>query len=806
MSKKLLLRSLLLLVCFVLAWPVLESRAQGERDVISFAEHSGAQPAPVTAQAPACSTDSYTVSDTVPASFEDISGTGTPLGFSGWDDSTDITSPFSIPFYCGSYTTVRISSEGYINFGDGSGIDYTDTPIPTTEMGTLIAPMWHDLDPDQSPGDVYWQVKGSEPDRRLIVQWFQYEYFSGTPGNVTFQVIIYEGSGIIQFQYLDVSFGTGADSGAYATVGIQKDSTTGIQYSHNTPSLHDGLAITFTPQASPCTTAGYYYDDMVPYDFEDISGTGTDLGLSDEGESEINLPFTFNFYCTSYTSLTVGANGGLTFSVPAPHQFSRVTQSLPSDVNTPYQPYTMIVGLWDDLNPAAGGAVLYEIKGNAPDRRLIVQWDNVPRDGIAGDTTFQIIFYESNNKILMQYQDVDFGNATYDFGASATVGVQKDGLVATEYSFNSPSLSDGMAILFSPYTEIACPSNNSNGMDYDCHRNGVWLIDEVLGTIYMLDPDTLTVTKTINLAGKVIASNGGVVDVSVLDNGNLLLSDFQGDGTNIDDYILEFDPDSETLVNYWPLDGSFNTSTDGTSIDEVVGVEMVSEPFRRTYVTSRLDPDIYEIALVPGNPGTWSTIAVHAVPSMAGITWGVDKIACYEDTPMTGFAVTDRYSSVINFYNKDLTLNSSFDAQHGTSTLNTGVTVVPGNPAKLWVVDPVSDNIGIFDTQEKCTLHCGKFPWHEIIGALSQGASPPPPPPPADPVAYWGVDNDVCCQTSSATFTMTLGGISQQSTLPSCAGSSTWEGYAQTTPGPRLFCLNFHPPPVERYRVLTLIR
>ena len=93
---------------------------------------------------------------------------------------------------------------------------------------------------------------------------------------------------------------------------------------------------------------------------------------------------------------------------------------------------------------------------------------------------------------------------------------------------------------------------------------------------------------------------------------------------------------------------------------------------------------------------------------------------------MTGFAVADRGSPVINFYDQSLTLNSNFNAQHGMSTFNSGVTLVPGNPAKLWVSDYGTDTIGIFDTQEKCTMHCGKFPWHHVIGAISQGAQQGP--------------------------------------------------------------------------------
>ena len=106
-----------------------------------------------------------------------------------------------------------------------------------------------------------------------------------------------------------------------------------------------------------------------------------------------------------------------------------------------------------------------------PTVRLIIQWEGVSQWPGGGDPiTFQVILYETSNKILFQYQDVDFGIAGVDFGASATVGVQKDSSTATEYSCNLPSLSSGMAILFSPYGEITSPSPFSIGLDYDCHR------------------------------------------------------------------------------------------------------------------------------------------------------------------------------------------------------------------------------------------------------------------------------------------------------------------------------------------------
>ena len=51
---------------------------------------------------------------------------------------------------------------------------------------------------------------------------------------------------------------------------------------------------------------------------------------------------------------------------------------------------------------------------------------------------------------MLQYKDVDFDNPLYDFGASATVGIQNSPTQGVQYSYNSPSLANELAILFLP--------------------------------------------------------------------------------------------------------------------------------------------------------------------------------------------------------------------------------------------------------------------------------------------------------------------------------------------------------------------
>ena len=124
--KKIRVRKCLFFVCCaVLLWPILVCQAQDAGTLTSFAGSPEQAVDRVIAQQPVCPDGGYTVEDAPYSSFnaDNISATGTPVTFTvGWDDYKDIVSPFPIPFYCNTYTTVRISSEGYINFADCSGL------------------------------------------------------------------------------------------------------------------------------------------------------------------------------------------------------------------------------------------------------------------------------------------------------------------------------------------------------------------------------------------------------------------------------------------------------------------------------------------------------------------------------------------------------------------------------------------------------------------------------------------------------------------------------------------------------------
>ncbi len=246
---------------------------------------------------------------------------------------------------------------------------------------------------------------------------------------------------------------------------------------------------------------------------------------------------------------------------------------------------------------------------------------------------------------------------------------------------------------------FASPSGASMGLDYDDQRGGVWVVGED-GYIYLVgEPSPHTVMKTINLVGIAVAPDGNTNGVCVLSNGNLLLTDYNGDLTNIDDYLFEINPDTETLINYWPVDGAWNTSTDGTYIDSVVGVEI--GPSGHAFVTSAWDNYVYEIALVPGLPGTWSTVTVHTATSVS-TALGIDRIEC---PSFSGWLVGDWDSTTVAFLDEAFSTTASFPASHDGNSFNSGVTAIPvlsAEPMNIWTTDFGTDYIGVFNSGVVC--------------------------------------------------------------------------------------------------------
>ena len=193
------------------------------------------------------------------------------------------------------------------------------------------------------------------------------------------------------------------------------------------------------------------------YDFVDITGVGTPLGLEDDDSTaEVEVGFPFSYYGLTADRLRVAYNGGILFDLDA-GWFTPQNEPLPAaDVGAAILPY------WTDIyyQQPGDGDIYVATLGSAPNRRFVVEWFNLPImiGGIQQDSaTFEVVLREGSNEILFQYADTDVGDPARNDGISATIGLNAPAGVdaALQYSYKTASVGAGKAIVFSPTTPVA---------------------------------------------------------------------------------------------------------------------------------------------------------------------------------------------------------------------------------------------------------------------------------------------------------------------------------------------------------------
>lgn len=170
-------------------------------------------------------------------------------------------------------------------------------------------------------------------------------------------------------------------------------------------------------------------------------------GDDDQATVTFTGGFTFPFAGVGYGSVRVLANGALQFGADTGFMRTYTNTALPagragsrSGCAAAATARTILV-YWTDLNPSArgSGGVTWEQKGMAPNRYVVVSWNNVYQYGTSTPYTFQVLLYE-NGEFKFQY-----GNANAS-GSNATIGVQVSDTDYTQYSYNSGYNANGSAI------------------------------------------------------------------------------------------------------------------------------------------------------------------------------------------------------------------------------------------------------------------------------------------------------------------------------------------------------------------------
>ena len=187
----------------------------------------------------------------------------------------------------------------------------------------------------------------------------------------------------------------------------------------------------------------------VAYNWIDIrDGTSLFGAAFDDDTASVDLPFSIEFYGSTYSKIWVSTNGWVSFAQPV----SGSDPSFPANTTIPggAGPDTMLAVFWDNMIGAAGGGggVYYKSIGTSPNRKFVIQWD-IQRDDGGGGTDYnicEVVFYEHSNLIKFQYNLL---TTYFDGGGGATIGIKENTTDGVEYSFNTSGVvSAGTAILF----------------------------------------------------------------------------------------------------------------------------------------------------------------------------------------------------------------------------------------------------------------------------------------------------------------------------------------------------------------------
>jgi len=175
------------------------------------------------------------------------------------------------------------------------------------------------------------------------------------------------------------------------------------------------------------------------YYYINITSTGTPFFFGDNTFGFVNFSVPFTYRSSSYTTLYAGSNGMIAFSSGGMEVYTNT--SIPQSSS----PNNLIALFWDDLKPNIGGDGYYKVDGSS----IIVSYDGIPRYDGSLALNFQAQLDADADIIEVHYKSTEVGDAQYDYGASATAGMENfNGTIGLQVSYNSPQLGEYYAIAY----------------------------------------------------------------------------------------------------------------------------------------------------------------------------------------------------------------------------------------------------------------------------------------------------------------------------------------------------------------------
>ncbi len=147
----------------------------------------------------------------------------------------------------------------------------------------------------------------------------------------------------------------------------------------------------------PAQISNYSFSKSTGNTYTSIYTTGTSVSLGDDADVKVSIGFYFFYNNHYYDSLNIGSNGYIAFGN---HSATRYINDL-NNTGSGYE--ELVAPFWNDLNPSAGGHIYYQTTGSSPNRKLIVEYSDVPRYHNSATLNVQVVLYESSNNIEFCY-------------------------------------------------------------------------------------------------------------------------------------------------------------------------------------------------------------------------------------------------------------------------------------------------------------------------------------------------------------------------------------------------------------------
>ena len=158
---------------------------------------------------------------------------------------------------------------------------------------------------------------------------------------------------------------------------------------------HPGDNIIISPNISGYCKTLTYEVNTIPFHEYNLSQPFSLFMTDDDVLGPFNIGFDFKFFGNTYNQFYIGSNGWISFS--AGQTTSYTPKQLPSNDNVPLN---VIMGPWEDWDPAQAGVISFETIGQAPNRKLVVDFDVLghyncgDNPSVLGD--FQIVLNEQD--------------------------------------------------------------------------------------------------------------------------------------------------------------------------------------------------------------------------------------------------------------------------------------------------------------------------------------------------------------------------------------------------------------------------